>query len=224
MLTVDRDHDSAPRAERVGDGEIDPGVAERTTYIGSSDVAALCNLDDRRNAWHVFNQKLGFEEPTPPTPQQEWGNRFEKVVAEWYEETQGVKLLPGGFVRNRDRRFLAAHPDRLIDGRRIGVEIKIVGIWSRDGWGEPGTDRVPLQYLAQVNWCMWLTGCQVWDLVPYFWELGPQVYTLRADPELQQMMVEQAVAFWRQHVETAEPPTLDGSNACAVYLRQKYPN
>lgn len=220
MLEAHEEHDSAPRGERDLD---DPGVEDRASYVGGSEVGAVCGLDERRNIWHVFNQKMAISEPTLPTPQQKWGNRFERCVAEWYEEVQGVKLLPGGFFRHTAFRFCAVHPDRLVESQPKGVEIKIVGPWMRDGWGEPGTDRVPLPYLCQSQWCMFLTGFPTWDLVPFFWGEDARIYTIPADPELQQMMFEQVVAFWRNHVEPRIPPAVDSSNACAVYLRGKYP-
>jgi len=61
-----------------------------------------------------------------------------------------------------------------------------------------------------------------WFLSPFFWGKDLMVYPIEPDAELQQMLRQADVDFWNNHVLPQIPPPVDGSNGCAMYLRNKY--
>jgi hypothetical protein len=101
--------------------------------------------------------------------------------------------------------------------------------YYRENFGEPGTDRVPQEYQIQCQHQMLCTGideCILSVLVfpfrqdtideipsdPLKWaatlaEMGYfHQYFLKADPDLQSLMLSKYRKFWERHVLTGKPP------------------
>jgi putative phage-type endonuclease len=182
-----------------------------------------------------------------------WGHAFEDAVIELAEKNN---LYP---IVNREGAYsLVGYPYITchIDGKYAkfdatlheGKTTTIFGFNER--WGEPGTDKIPIEYQIQVQHQMLCTGareCIVSVLVfperPDAWEekwiipgIDPRTkdgviclpdgtmafiptwahamaqmgffhqYTIKADPDLQQMMLEAYEEWWEAYVRAALPP------------------
>jgi hypothetical protein len=105
------------------------------------------------------------------------------------------------------------------------VEVKTARyLDEEDGWGDAGTDRIPVYYLAQVAWQMACTGADRVDVVAF--GVGRddyRVFVVRRDPVLIDSL-ERKVARWhRRHVEGGELPAVDGSDEARVALALRWP-
>jgi len=98
---------------------------------------------------------------------------------------------------------MTGHIDRwvMFDDRIVEIKCARVG----QGWGEPGTDEIPLHYLAQVHHYLVLAEVPVCDVVVLIGGSDFRIYTVEADPVVAEGLVEQELAF-AQRVMDGTPP------------------
>jgi predicted phage-related endonuclease len=91
---------------------------------------------------------------------------------------------------------------RILDEPRL-LEIKI----DRDGrgWGEPGTDEIPLMHLVQVHHNLIVSGTRVADLAVLIRGSDFRIYEVRPDDAIARQLIQREAEFWH-HVERREPP------------------
>lgn len=189
-------------------------IAERNTGIGGSDAAAACGVSRFTTPYQLYLEKRGEAEPFEGNEATLWGDLLEPHVRQQHAERTGrVVRLPTRTLRHPEHTFMICHPDGVTDCGRL-YEGKATTIST--GWGEPGTDEVPDDYLLQVQHNMLVTGdaigkrIEVADvavlIADYGWKW--QGYEVPADRELQEMIVEEERAFWRR-VERGEPPPME---------------
>jgi predicted phage-related endonuclease len=86
------------------------------------------------------------------------------------------------------------------------LECKTSSAFSKNDWGEPGTDQVPPLYLVQCAWYMAITECQSADLAVLIGNSDFRVYTIDRDLELEELILSHALHFWGEHVIEQTPP------------------
>lgn len=153
----------------------------------------------------------------------EWGHVQEPIIADWYEREQGVKLQLGGPVYSQEYPHFWATLDRTVIGAGRLVEIKNVGspqLYRH--WDTSSPDGVPLYVRAQATIAMAFHGAREAHVVAAIGGRPPHVWTVFYDPELAEMMIARAVAFW-QLVTSHTPPPLDATPATRAYLLARYP-
>jgi putative phage-type endonuclease len=166
---------------------------------------------------------------------------------------ENLILRPAGLYAHPERRWQLATPDRLIhmvcaccDGAAAGsdclpgygceccrntgldgpehalLECKFVA-YSWDGWGEPGTDDIPVYYRAQALWQLDVLGV---DEV-HFAALGPGGFRaygpIRRD-EKDLRVMRAAGATFHARLESGEAPDLDGHSATLTTLSRLHPS
>lgn len=134
---------------------------DRTAFIGGSDAAAILGISPWKSAFRLYLEKIGeFSEEVSPAKQKLFnrGHRWEPVVVdmlldELSDRGHDARVL-GRNERYHDQefQFLACELDLelLVDGEETNAEIKTVSPFSARGWGEQGTDDIPLHYAAQA--------------------------------------------------------------------------
>jgi len=178
-------------------------LEERRKGIGGSDIAAIMGLSPWKTAFRVYQEKRGEIQDWSGNESTDWGQRLEPMIRQWYSDRTGRPVrVPEKILVSEKHPFLFASLDGFTDDKRI-VEIKTAR--SGKGWGEPGTDEIPPYYTLQVQHYMIVTGFEVSDIPVSISGAPPELYEVPADRELQEMIVEAAVAFWKQ-VEAGIPP------------------
>ena len=182
-------------------------VAERHSGLGGSDAAPALGLSPYRSALELFLEKR--EQRAPSSAQLaafRWGHLLEPVIRQEYANVTGrVVRLPQGTLRHPKHSFLVAHLDGVTDDQRV-FEAKTAR--SADGWGKPGTEEVPHHYLIQVQHYLAVTGFDVADIAVLIGGSDFRIFEVPADPELQTMIIEGELDFWRM-VQTGQPPEPD---------------
>lgn len=162
------------------------------------------------------------------------GRHLEDAIAEWWAHEHADLLgdppfMRAGLYAHPDRPWQMATPDRKIRFRVPGggrmvthglLECKWVA-YSWDGWGEPGTDEVPVYYRAQALWQLDVLGV---DEV-HFAALGPggfRSYVVRRDEGDLVLMRKAAEDFVRRLTE-GDPPDLDSHTATLGALKRLHP-
>lgn len=178
-------------------------LAERRKGIGGSDVAAILGVSPYRTALEVYLDKRGELIDQPENDAMRWGSRLEPVVRQEYSDQTGrAVLVPDHILRHDRHDFMLANLDGFTEDGRI-FEAKTAR--SGQGWGDPGTDEVPQGYLFQVQHYMAVTGYPVADVAVLIGGSDFRIYTVEADRDLHNMLVDAEAAFW-QRVVDADPP------------------
>ncbi|MDB6104098.1 MAG: hypothetical protein JWO52_4097 [Gammaproteobacteria bacterium] len=199
-------------------------IIERQNGVGGSDAAPALGLSKRKTTRQLFHEKRGELEPDVYDEEVIWwGNALEPIVRQKYAMVTGnVVRLPEGTIWHPVHNFMCAHIDGYVDNTtpKRGYEGKTA--FHSTGWGEEGTDQIPVEYLMQVQHYMAVTGLPAFDVSCL---IGRRFafYQVDADLELHEMMIEGERDFMRR-VRENDPPALDYRHKTAVDVVKKlYP-
>ena len=124
---------------------------------------------------------------------------------------------------HKDYPFLLANPDRLIAGKKMGIEIKNVGDRSRHLWGEDGSQLVPDYYFLQAAHYMLVLDYEAWDVVVCIGGQELRTYRFERDQEIDELIIQGASDFWHNHVEKRiEPPKDYSSPGVQELIKKKF--
>lgn len=202
-------------------GSFTPGTPEwdkarAGLCITATEIAAVLGLSPWQSRFSLWHKKAGL--PTPPfTPSAavEWGIRHEPTVAAKYAEMHPeLTLTETGTWRHVDREWQRATPDRLADDRL--VEIKTAT--TDHGWGEPGTDEVPIYYRCQVIQQMDVLGYRRTDVALLVSGHDYREYTVTYDETDAKVMRDAAERFL-DDVRQGNRPPIDGADATYQTIR-----
>lgn len=218
-----------------GAGPQDPRWHElRRAGVTASEIAAIMGLSPYESPFSLFWRKVNAwtwegNEFTAA------GQHLEDPIALWWaaehaNELGDPPLMRAGLYAHPDRPWQLATPDRKARFRVPGggrmvthglLECKWVA-YSWDGWGEPGTDEIPVHYRAQ---CLWQLDVMGVDEV-HVAALGPggfRAYRVRRDEADLALMRKAGEEFHRRLVD-GDPPPLDSHTATLGALKQLHPS
>jgi putative phage-type endonuclease len=175
----------------------------RAKGIGGSDVGAVCGVNPYKTPLQVWEAKRGLSDPQEDNPAMFWGRTLEPVIRQKYSDETGRQvLIPDGILTHPGYPWMLGNLDGVTPDNRV-VEIKTAGYPT--GWGEPGTDEVPMPYLFQCQFYLILTGYAVADIPVLIGGRDFRIYEVPADAELQEMIIERCREFW-DLVQSGIPP------------------
>lgn len=180
-------------------------LQERRKGIGGSDVAAILGLSPWRTPYQVWEDKTGRSEEQTETPAIYWGRLLEDPIRQAYADRTGLSVKkPDQMFTSPDHPFMLANLDGIASDGRL-VEFKTTS--RGDGWGEEGTDEIPEYYQTQVQHYMAVMGVERTDVGVLIAGRDFRIYTVMADIELQQMLIDEEAKFW-ELVQTDTPPEI----------------
>jgi putative phage-type endonuclease len=205
----------------------------RRKTIGGTAMSTILGRNPWSSRKRLYLELTGEMEPQADSPSMEWGRRLEPVIAEKFQaENPKLKLGDSEISVMHDKfDFITGTPDRPIyfpfseSNEQIlsGLEIKTASAFQ-SGFGESGSDEIPEHYRIQCNHYAGLTGCDDWYLAALIGGRDYREFHLGFDEELYETCIEQAVKFWRDHVEKKVPPEQDKpDDGIKEYLAKKYP-
>jgi len=102
--------------------------------------------------------------------QAEWGKEYEHEARSYFEFETGLKVNEVAFIyRDKDKRF-GVSPDGLIDGKKIGLELKCP--FTTKVFVEFACcEKIKQDYIEQCQYSMWVTGYRGW----YFANYDPRI-------------------------------------------------
>lgn len=159
--------------------DMQPGSEGWLRRVTASKVAGIMGVDPYGNTRYVLWQQMaGRYTPEPTeTPAMLRGLFLESGVADWWlHDHPGFHMEDCGTFKSTTLDFAYATPDRLLvspEGVVELLEVKTQSSWS--GWGDDGTDVVPIHYWMQAAWQAIVTGVRR----VHFAVLGP--YLTRRD-------------------------------------------
>lgn len=177
----------------------------RRQGIGGSDAAAVLGLS--KPGWStpldVYLDKRGEKERSEPTLRQRLGNELEPIVLNLAEERLGSDIV------NRQAWCIHAEHDWMrctLDGQTGSAIVQAKTSSTMDGWGEDGSDDIPIYYQVQVQHEMAVTGL-VMAYVPVLFNLSEfRIYVIPRDNEAIEAIIAAEQSFWFNHVVPGIPP------------------
>lgn len=207
-----------PAAPQVSETAlVDVGDLDRATYIGGSRVAAILGLDAYGKTPLSEYLAITGQVDTQIDPKTlaffEWRKEWEPIVIKRVKREFDAHIVRvNQRYRDPEYDFLAAEIDAEWadeNGEIQNLEIKTVhplAFGEKGGWGDAGTDEVPINYAAQCQWGLMVTGRQVCVLVAMAGIDTFVFYRIVRDDELIAEMRERCVRFWTENVLAGVPP------------------
>ena len=124
----------------------------RKTGIGGSDAAAIVGLGKYSTPLSVYLDKT-TDVVKETTEVMQRGNVLEPFVQSLFERKTGWRVETTSVTqRNPDHPFMLANLDGLLPSERAIAEFKtaVYTKWTKEEWGDEGTDEIPKHYLIQV--------------------------------------------------------------------------
>lgn len=185
---------------------------ERRKNIGSSDAAAILDMDPYRSGYDVWAEKTGRVSGERGTSEAaEIGNMLEEPLLHWCANELGVEILINQHRVCPDAPVLAANHDALVVGQPWGLEAKTSGLvnpfHARENWGDGGTDEVPDHILVQCHFQMIVSGLEKVYVPALLGTRGRVLYCVEADKALHGKIKAQLLDWWAEHVVKDIAPT-----------------
>lgn len=203
----------------------------RRAGVTASEVAVVMGLSPYDSPFNLYWSKTndwrwGGNEYTGV------GSHLEDAIADWWLIEHGAPMdlttMHAGLYAHPDRPWQLATPDRIVIdvwGTDVALlECKWVA-QSWDGWGEEGTDDIPVYYRCQGLWQADTLGV---DEV-HFAVLGPtgfRAYLVRRDErgEADLVLMRAAALDFVRRIRESDPPPLDSHSATVGALKRLYPS
>ena len=188
------------------------GEADRSTYIGGSDAAAILGLSPWKTALDVYLDKTGEREQEDPSKAKIFarGKRMEPYIIDLLAEDEGINIIHRGQrYQSPQHPFMAAEIDAEYFDAGLGsvqnIEIKTAHPFGVKEWGEELSDSVPLHYVVQAMHGLMVTGRQLCTFGVLIGSDDFRIYRVERDEETITAMREKEIEFW-QRVQDRNPP------------------
>ena len=210
-------------------------LEERKKTVGGSEIGAILGLNPWQSAYSLWAERTGKTKTFEGNLRTMVGSYLEDMVAKLFEEESGCKVQRTNYIyRNDLYPALHATPDRLLVGRKAGLECKTTSELNKKKFH--GSD-FPAQYYAQCVQYMAVTQLQEWFLAVLVGNNSFHIYHLTRiqgqpcpdfaeaslyieDGEIDTLAA--AAEEWLKHVWDDTPPAIDGSDASRETLMTIY--
>ncbi|MCJ7497779.1 MAG: YqaJ viral recombinase family protein [candidate division Zixibacteria bacterium] len=181
---------------------------DRKNHLGSSDMPAIMGYSRFGNSYDVWLQKTNRVQPKEKTQDYiQAGNLFEAPVIQWLSEYLKTRIMISEEYKVEGTPIIV-HPDAQIVETQDPVEVKTEGLYGPiiEPWGEVGTDEVPEYTMIQTQCHMMALKKEICHIPTFLGGRGFGYFFTRRDERLQQIIRQQAIMFWEEHVLKDVPP------------------
>lgn len=189
-------------------------LEERRKGIGGSDAAAALGLSKWRTPLALYLDKIGEAEPQEESDAMRFGTLLEPIVRAEFARRAGVDVVFGQpALVSPDYPWMRVN----LDGRISDVALFEAKTARSDaGWGEPGSDDIPQDYVLQNQHAMIVARAQVVHIAVLIGGSDFRIYRQQHNDSLADLIIAGERDFWRC-VETRTPP--DPSSLAEINLR-----
>ena len=195
----------------------------RKKGIGGSDASVVCGINRYKSPVELWLEK------TNQLPYQEageaayWGTQLEALVKAEFTKRTGIEVeQTNQLLQSEDHPFMLANLDGECIHPTYGkcvFEAKTASAYKSGEW----EDAIPDEYILQVQHYLAVTGYRGAYIAVL---IGGNTFRwkfIERDDEIISMLIQLESDFW-EHVQTDVPPKLDGSEAAANFLNERFPN
>ena len=196
----------------------------RRNGLGGSDASVVCGINRWKSPVELWMEKTGqLNKDDDAGEYAYWGNQLEALVRAEFTKRTGIEVnIVSQLLQSEEYPFMLANLDgeciHPIYGKCL-FEAKTCSAFRSAEWD----NNVPEEYICQIQHYLAVTGyagCYLAVLIggnTFKWMF------IERDPELISIIIEMEKVFW-DHVQTLTPPPLDGSQASAAFLSQRFPD
>jgi putative phage-type endonuclease len=193
----------------------------RKQGIGGSDASVVCGINRYKSPVELWLEK------TDQMPSQEageaayWGTQLEPFVRAEFTKRTGIEVIHTmQLLQSEEHPFMLANLDGICDVPDVGkciFEAKTASAYKASEW----EDTIPDEYMLQVQHYMAVTGYRGTYIAALIGGNSFKWKFVERDEELISMLIELEANFWN-HVEELTVPPLDGSDASAKFLAERF--
>lgn len=193
----------------------------RKKGIGGSDASIVCGINRYKSPVELWMEK------TNQLPYQEageaayWGTQLENLVRNEFTKRTGIKVRQTNqLLQSETHPFMLANLDGECTHPTYGkcvFEAKTASAYKTSEWD----DAIPDAYILQVQHYMAVTGYKGTYIAVL---IGGNTFRwkfIERDEEMISMLIQLEKDFW-QYVQELIPPDLDGSEASAKFLSERF--
>lgn len=192
--------------------------------IGGSEIATILGINQYKSKFELWLEKTGQKERDKVDNQfVEWGNLLEPIIRDKFRKETGFKVMKNNFVLQHDKLpFMIANIDgEVIDPSFSGkgvLEIKTTSAHNKKDWDV----GCPIQYMAQVQWYMGVTGYEYAYIVVLIGGNDFRYFLIERNDYIIENMIKQASDFMYM-VKNHIPPEIGGSKTESEWLQVAFP-
>lgn len=193
----------------------------RKTGIGGSDASVVCGINRYKSPVELWMEKTGRQPHQEAGESAYWGTQLESIVREEFTKRTEIKIdLCKQLLQSEKFPFMQANLDGVCHDPNYGdciFEAKTASAFKMSEW----ENSIPDEYMLQIQHYMAVTGFKAAYIAvliggnTFRWQL------VERDEELITMLIRLESEFWKC-VENDTPPQLDGSDASAKFLADKF--
>ena len=196
-------------------------LAWRRKGIGGSDASVVCGVSRYKSPIELWLDKTGqipFQEAGEAAY---WGTQLEPFVKREFTKRTGIQIREvKQLLQSEEHPFMLANLDGICHDDEHGeciFEAKTASAYKAQEW----ENSIPDEYMLQVQHYMAVTGYRATYIAALIGGNSFKWKLVERDEELISMLIELENKFW-EHVKNGTPPPVDGSDACANFLAEKY--
>jgi len=193
----------------------------RKQGIGGSDASVVCGINRYKSLVELWMEKTNQLSAQEAGEAAYWGTQLEPFVRAEFTKRTGIEVnLANYILQSEEHPFMLANLDGICEVPDVGTcifEAKTASAYKAGEW----EDTIPDEYALQIAHYMAVTGyagAYIAVLIggnTFKWKF------VERDEELISMLIELESAFWN-HVQDGTPPPLDGSDASAKFLAERF--
>ena len=195
----------------------------RKKGVGGSDASVVCGINRWKSPVELWMEKTG------QLPYQEageaayWGTVLESLIKTEFTKRTGIKVIPvNQILQSEDHPFMIANLDGTCQHPDFGMcvfEAKTSSAYRATEWD----NSIPDEYMLQIQHYLAITGYMGAYIAVL---IGGNTFKwtfIERDEELISMLIHLEGNFWK-HVQEGVPPPLDGSEASAKFISERFPD
>ena len=193
----------------------------RKQGIGGSDASVGCGINKDKSPVELWLDKTGQLPPQDAGEAAYWGTQLEPFVRAEFTKRTGIEVIhKSELLQSKEYPFMLANLDGTCEHPDYGpviFEAKTASAYKAGEW----EDTIPDEYALQLFHYMAVTGYAGAYIAVL---IGGNTFKWRfveRDEELISILIELETAFWT-HVQDCTPPPLDGSDASAKFLAERF--
>ena len=193
----------------------------RKQGIGGSDASVVCGISRYKSPVELWMEKTNQLQAQEAGEAAYWGTQLEPFVRAEFTKRTGIEVIhKSELLQSEEYPFMLANLDGVCEVPDVGpciFEAKTASAYKAGEW----EDTIPDEYALQLAHYMAVTGYKGAYIAVL---IGGNTFKwkfVERDEELISMLIELETSFWN-HIQDCTPPPLDGSNATARFLAERF--
>lgn len=199
----------------------DEWLEYRKNGIGGSDASVVCSINRYKSPVELWMEKTNRLAPQEAGESAYWGTQLESLVRSEFTKRTGLDVkLVKQILQSAEYPFMQANLDGICTDPNYGeciFEAKTDSAYKAGEW----ENSIPDEYMLQIQHYMAVTGFKVAYIAVLIGGNTFRWLLVERDDELIAMLIQLEEEFW-DSVKNDTPPPLDGSEATANFLAEKF--